>query len=155
MGLLAKNRRQRALSPMNNRNLSRGLFLIAISLAFGLQSLRYPIGDFSRAGPGLFPALVSFLLFVIGLATVVRSRFVARVHLDLHFKNIAIIIGSLCGFALISMAVNMIAGIVFMVFFSTLAGTSYSWWRNVKIAAGLVTMALVLQKLLGLNLPLY
>ena len=140
---------------MNNRNLSRGLFLIAISLAFGLQSLRYPIGDFSRAGPGLFPALVSFLLFVIGLATVVRSRFVARVHLDLHFKNIAIIIGSLCGFALISMAVNMIAGIVFMVFFSTLAGTSYSWWRNVKIAAGLVTMALVLQKLLGLNLPLY
>lgn len=155
MGLLAKNRRQRALSPMNNRNLSRGLFLIAISLAFGLQSLRYPIGDFSRAGPGLFPALVSFLLLLIGLATVIRSRFVERVHLDLHFKNIAIIIGSLCGFAVISMFVNMIAGIVFMVFFSTLAGTSYSWWRNVKIAAGLVTMALVLQKLLGLNLPLY
>ncbi|WP_181360564.1 tripartite tricarboxylate transporter TctB family protein [Variovorax sp. WS11] len=140
---------------MNNRNLSRGLFLIAISLAFGLQSLRYPIGDFSRAGPGLFPALVSFLLFLIGLATVIRSRFVERVHLDLNFKNIAIIIGSLCGFAVISMVVNMIAGIVFMVFFSTLAGTSYSWWRNVKIAAGLVTMALVLQKLLGLNLPLY
>jgi hypothetical protein len=155
MGLLAKNRRQRALSPMNNRNLSRGLFLIAISLAFGLQSLRYPIGDFSRAGPGLFPALVSFLLLLIGMATVIRSRFVERVHLDLHFKNIAIIIGSLCGFAVISMFVNMIAGIVFMVFFSTLAGTSYSWWRNVKIAAGLVTMALVLQKLLGLNLPLY
>ena len=140
---------------MNNRNLSRGLFLIAISLAFGLQSLRYPIGDFSRAGPGLFPALVSFLLFLIGLATVIRSRFVERVHLDLNFRNIAIIIASLCGFAVISMVVNMIAGIVFMVFFSTLAGTSYSWWRNVKIAAGLVTMALVLQKLLGLNLPLY
>ena len=140
---------------MNNRNLSRGLFLIAISLAFGLQSLRYPIGDFSRAGPGLFPALVSFLLFVIGLATVVRSRFVARVHLDLNFKNIAIIIASLCGFAVISMVVNMIAGIVFMVFFSTLAGSSYSWVRNVKISLGLVAMALALQKLLGLNLPLY
>ncbi len=140
---------------MIDRNLARGLFLIAISLAFGLQSLRYPIGDFSRAGPGLFPALVSFLLLLIGLATVIRSRFVERVHLDLNFKNIAIILGSLCGFAVISMYLNMIAGIVFMVFFSTLAGTSYSWWRNVKIAAGLVTMALVLQKLLGLNLPLY
>ena len=140
---------------MNNRNLSRGLFLIAISLAFGLQSLRYPIGDFSRAGPGLFPALVSSLLFLVGLAIVIRSRFVERVPLDLNFKNIAIIIVSLCGFAVISMVVNMIAGIVFMTFFSTLAGSSYSWWRNVKIAAGLVTMALVLQKLLGLNLPLY
>ena len=28
---------------------------MAISLAFGLTSLRYPIGEFSRAGPGLFP----------------------------------------------------------------------------------------------------
>jgi hypothetical protein len=140
---------------MIDRNLARGLFLIAISLAFGLQSLRYPIGDFSRAGPGLFPALVSFLLFLVGLATVIRSRFVERVQLDLNLKNIAIILASLCGLAVISMYVNMIAGIVFMVFCSTLAGTSYSWWRNVKIAAGLVTMALVLQKLLGLNLPLY
>ncbi|CAN7700635.1 MULTISPECIES: tripartite tricarboxylate transporter TctB family protein [unclassified Variovorax] len=140
---------------MIDRNLARGLFLIAISLAFGLQSLRYPIGDFSRAGPGLFPALVSSLLFLVGLATVIRSRFVERVHLDLNLKNIAIILTSLCGLAAISMYVNMIAGIVFMVFCSTLAGTSYSWVRNVKIAAGLVTMALVLQKLLGLNLPLY
>lgn len=140
---------------MIDRNLARGLFLIAISLAFGLQSLRYPIGDFSRAGPGLFPALVSFLLFLVGLATVIRSRFVERVQLDLNLKNIAIILASLCGLAVISMYVNMIAGIVFMVFCSTLAGTSYSWWRNVKIAAGLVTMALVLQKLLGLSLPLY
>jgi hypothetical protein len=140
---------------MIDRNLARGLFLIAISLAFGLQSLRYPIGDFSRAGAGLFPALVSSLLFLVGLATVIRSRFVERVQLDLKLKNIAIILASLCGLAVISMYVNMIAGIVFMVFCSTLAGTSYSWWRNVKIAAGLVTMALVLQKLLGLNLPLY
>jgi hypothetical protein len=140
---------------MNDRNLARGLFLIAISLAFGLQSLRYPIGDFSRAGPGLFPALVSSLLLVIGIATVIRSRFVERVHLDLNFKNIAIIMASLCGFAVISMYVNMIAGIVFMVFCSTLAGTSYSWVRNVKIAAGLVLMALAFQKFLGLNLPLY
>jgi predicted MFS family arabinose efflux permease len=140
---------------MNNRNLVRGLFLVAIALAFGLTSLRYPIGDFSRAGPGLFPAMVSALLLLIGLATVVQSFFVERVHLDLNFKNIAIIIASLCGLALISTYVNMIAGIVFMVFCATLAGTSYSWVRNVKIAAGLVAMALVLQKLLGLNLPLY
>lgn len=138
-----------------NRNLVRGVFLIAIALAFGLQSLRYPIGDFSRAGPGLFPAVVSAMLFLIGGITVVRSFFVERVHLNLNFRNIAIIMTSLCGLALISTYVNMIAGIVFMVFCSTLAGSSYSWVRNVKISAGLVAMALVLQKLLGLNLPLY
>lgn len=138
-----------------NRNLVSGLFLMAISLAFGLQALRYPIGDFSRAGPGLFPALVSSLLLLIGVITVIRSFYVERVQLNLNFKNIAIILASLCGLALISTYVNMIVGIIFMVFFSTLAGTSYSWVRNVKISAALVAMALVLQKFLGLNLPLY
>src|SRR5947207_7124578 len=111
---------------MNDRNLVRGLFLIAISLAFGLASLRYPIGQLSRAGPGLFPLIVSSLLLLIGLLTVVRSRFVERVHLDFNVKNIAIIIASLCGFAVISLYVNMIAGIVFMVFCASFAGTSYS-----------------------------
>jgi hypothetical protein len=128
---------------------------VAISLAFGLQALRYPIGDFSRAGPGLFPAMVSGILLLIGVATVVRSFFVEHVRLSINFRNIAIILGSLCGLALISTFVNMIAGIVFMVFFSTMAGSSYSWVRNVKISLGLVAMALALQKLLGLNLPLY
>ena len=128
---------------------------MAISLAFGLQALRYPIGDFSRAGPGLFPAVVSAMLLVIGVITVVRAFYVERVRLNLNFKNIAIIIASLCGLALISTYVNMIVGIIFMVFCSTLAGSSYSWVRNVKISAGLVAMALVLQILLGLNLPLF
>lgn len=128
---------------------------MATSMAFGLGSLRYPMGQFSRAGPGLFPLLVSSLLFLIGLITVVRSRFVERVHLSFNLKNIAIILLSLCGFALISEHLNMIAGIVFMVFCASFAGTSYSVVRNVKIAAGLVAVAFAFQKLLGLNLPLY
>ena len=140
---------------MNDRNLVRGVFLIAISLAFGLVSLRYPTGQFSRAGPGLFPLLVSCLLLLIGLITVVRSRFVERVHLDFKMKNIAIILASLCGFALISEHLNMIAGIVFMVFCASFAGTLYSVVRNLKVSAGLIAFAFAFQKLLGLNLPLY
>ncbi|HXE50775.1 MAG TPA: tripartite tricarboxylate transporter TctB family protein [Ramlibacter sp.] len=141
---------------MNDRNLLRGLFVIAIALGFGLASLRYPIGEFSRAGPGLFPLATSCILFVIGLTIVVRSRFVEHVHIQLNLKNIAIILGSLGGFALISEHLNMIAGIVFMVFCASLAGTaSYSVMRNLKVAAGLIAVALAFQKLLGFNLPLY
>jgi NADH:ubiquinone oxidoreductase subunit K len=139
---------------MNNRNLVRGLFLMAFALVFGLWSRQYHFGDFSRAGPGLFPLLVSCLLFLIGVITVVRSRFVERVHLEFTFRNIAVVLASLCGFVLISEHVNMIAGIVFMVFCSTYAGTSYSIMRNVKISAGLIAIAFALQELLGLNLPL-
>jgi len=140
---------------MNDRNLARGLFLVAISLAFGLTALRYPIGDFARAGAGLFPVVVSSMLLLIGIATVVRSRFVAKIPMDVHFKNIGVILGSLCAFAVITLFVNMLTAIVAMVFIATLAGTNYSWKRNVKISIGLCLMAFVFAKLLGMNLPLY
>jgi len=141
---------------MNDQNLLRGLLLIAVSLGFGITSLRYPIGQLSRAGPGLFPTLVSGLLLLIGVISVVRSRFVERVPADVKAKNIAIILASLCGFALISEHLNMIVGIVFMVFCASFAGTaSYSVVRNLKISAGLIAIALAFQKLLGFNLPLY
>lgn len=140
---------------MNNQNLIRGLFLMAIALAFGLQSFHYSIGDLARAGPGLFPLLVSGLLLLVGLAMVVRAYFTAPVRMDFQFKNIAIILLSLCGFAEISEHINMIAGIVFLVFFAGLAGRDYSVMRSLKIAVGLVVVAVVFQKFLGLQLPLY
>jgi hypothetical protein len=140
---------------MNNLDLVRGLFLVAISLAFGLASFRYPIGQFSRAGPGMFPLLVSCLLLLIGLIMVVRSRFVERVHLNFSMKNIALILSSLCGFAVLSEHLNMVVGIMFLVFCASFAGTSYSVVRNLKISAGLIAVAFAFQRLLGLNLPLY
>lgn len=141
---------------MNNRNMARGLFLLAISMAFGLPALRYPLGTVSRPGPGMFPVAMSALLFLIGVITVVRSRFLTPERVEFNTKNIAIILASLCGFALVSHYLNMILGIVFMVFCASSAGSSrYSVPRNLKIAAGLIAVALVFQKLLGFNLPLY
>ena len=99
--------------------------------------------------------MVSSLLFLIGLATVVRSRFVERAHLNFNLRNIALIVLSLCGLAVISLYLNMIVGIVFMVFCASMAGTSYSVMRNLKISAGLIAVGFAFQKLLGLNLPLY
>ena len=128
---------------------------MAISLIFGLEAARYSIGQFSRPGPGMFPLMVSSLLFLIGVITVVRSRFVEATPLAFSLRNISIILLSLCGFALVSKFVNMIAGIVFMVFCASFAASSYSVVRNLKICAGLIAVGLAFQKLLGFNLPLY
>src|SRR5256885_5504569 len=133
---------------MNDRNLVRGFVLIAISLAFGLTALGYPIGSFSRAGAGLFPLMVSGLMLLTGVATVVRSRFVEHIPLDFKMKNIAITLASLGGFAVVSRFVNMTAGIALMVFVAAFAGTSYSVSRNFKVAAGLIAVAFAFQKLL-------
>ena len=140
----------------NNRNFVRGLFLMAIALLFGLVAKsNYAIGEFSRSGPGLFPVMISVFLFVVGLLSVVRSHFVPPVPLEHSVKNIAIIMLSLVGFTVISEYLNMILGIVFLVFFSTLAGTSYSVVRNIKISVGLVAVAFAFKNFLGLSLPLY
>jgi hypothetical protein len=83
------------------------------------------------------------------------SRFVERQPLQFNFKNIGLILGGLCGFAIVSHFLDMAVGIVFMVFVGSLAGTSYSWKRNLQISAGLIAVAFAFQKLLGLNLPLF
>ena len=140
---------------MPDRNLVRGLCMVAIAVIFGLPSLRYPIGRFDRAGPGLFPLLVSGLLLLLGVSAVLRSRFTQRVPLNLGIKHIGLIVTSLCGFALISTRLNAVVGIAFMVFCSALAGKSYSLTRNLGVTVALIGVAVVFQKLLGLDLPLY
>ncbi|MBS0426214.1 MAG: tripartite tricarboxylate transporter TctB family protein [Proteobacteria bacterium] len=141
---------------MIDKNLARGIFILLFAILFGVPAvLNYPIGHFARGGPGLFPTMVSVLLGMIGIAMIVRSRFVKSEPLSLNVKNIAIIVGSLCAFAIISEHVNMIVGIVAMVFIAAIAGTNYSWLRNVKISVALVLIAFGFQRLLGLNLPLY
>jgi hypothetical protein len=140
---------------MSNSNFVRGLCLMAIALLFGVVSLNYKIGELSRSGPGLFPMMVSAFLFLLGLLTVVRAHFVAPVPLGYNVKNIALILLSLCGFVLASKFLNMTLAIVFLVFCATLAGTSYSVVRNIKISLGLIAVALAFKHLLGLNLPLY
>ena len=140
---------------MSNRNLLKGAFLILFALTFGFGALRYPMGSAGRAGPGLLPLLVSTLLLLLGIAILVRSFLAERVAMSFHVKSIAIILASLCGFALISEFVNMIAGIVFLVFCASAASTSYSVVRNLVLAGGLVAVAVAFKKFLGLQLPLY
>lgn len=139
---------------MNNLNLVRGLFLMAIALLFGVGALSYKVGEFSRAGPGLFPLMVSSVIFVLGLVTVVRSFFVKPIPMDYNLKNIGYVLLGLCGFAVLSQYLNMIAGILFLVFCTAFSGTSYSVVRNLKISAGLVVVAFMFRQLLGLQLPL-
>jgi hypothetical protein len=139
---------------MIDRNMARGLFLAALALLFGLGAFRYPIGTMSRAGPGLFPLLVSSALLLIAIATIVRARYVPRIPMEFNPRNIGLLLGALVAFSLVSHLVNMAAGIVVMVVIASFAASTFSWKRVVQVAAGLVAIAFAFQKLLGLNLPL-
>ena len=140
---------------MNDQNLWRGLFISSVAVAFGAAAARYPLGDLTHVGSGLFPLMVSGLLLLIGVTMTARCLFVEKQPIEFGLRNIAIILASLCGFALVSEVVNMTAGIAFLVFFSGIAASSYSWKRNVKISVVLILIAFAFRNLLGLNLPLF
>jgi hypothetical protein len=140
---------------MNDQNLWRGLFISAVAVAFGAAAARYPLGDLTHVGSGLFPLMVSGLLLLVGVTMIARCLFVEKKPIDFSLRNVAIILTSLCGFAFVSQVLNMIAGIVFLVFFSGIAASSYSWKRNIKISVVLILIAFAFRNFLGLNLPLY
>ncbi|MDR0274662.1 MAG: tripartite tricarboxylate transporter TctB family protein [Burkholderiaceae bacterium] len=140
---------------MNNQNLLKGVFLIAIALIFGIGAMRYQVGTFAHAGPGLFPLMVSSFVGFIGLMMMVRSRVLPKIPMDMRVKNALLVLFSLIGFAVVTHFLDMTAGILFMVFLSTLASRPYSWKRNLAIAGVLLGIAYAFQKLLGLNLPLF
>lgn len=139
---------------MLNQNVARGLFLAALVLFFASNALRYPIGDLAHAGPGLFPLLICVPLLIIAGAIILQARLSEPVPLQFNPKNIALIMASLVGFVIASEYVNAIAGIIVLVFVAGFAGTTYSWMRNIKIALGLIVVAYVFQRFLGLNLRL-
>lgn len=140
---------------MIDKNLARSLLFIAIALAFGLSSLGYQIGELAQAGPGLFPLMVSCLLLLIGLVSLIRARVVVPEPMTFKLRNILIILVSIAGFALVSELLNVTAGVFFLVFCSSLAASSRSWQRSLKISVGLAAIAFGLHHLLGLNLSLY
>jgi hypothetical protein len=140
---------------MNNRELLGGLLLIAVALFFGIQSLQYSIGELDRIGPGLFPLVVSILVLLIGILNVIRSRFVTRIPASFNLRGIAAIIGALVAFVALSEHVNMILGIIALVFCASLGAASYSIRRNVGISVCLIAIAFAFQKLFQLDLPLY
>jgi hypothetical protein len=52
---------------MSRKDLFSAVALFVFSLAFGLQTSRYPLGDLKRVGPGFFPLVLAVLLGILSL----------------------------------------------------------------------------------------
>jgi dolichyl-phosphate-mannose--protein O-mannosyl transferase len=137
---------------MFGKNQLQAFTLAAIALCFGLSALRYPLGDLSHPGAGLFPLLVSCLIFALATTKWIQSRLTANEPLHFSLRNIAIIMLALVSFVIASKFVSMIVGIVLLVFIASIAAGAFSWKRNLQISVALVLLALGFQKLLGLSL---
>ena len=137
-----------------NKNLLIGILFIIIALGFAIPATQYPIGGFGNPGPGLFPLMISVLLFINGVIALVDSKLQPSETVEIKFKNIAIITVALVCFALATDYINMSVGIVILVAISSFSADTYSIPRVIKISLGLIALAFAFKYLLGLNLPL-
>ncbi|HYW89213.1 MAG TPA: tripartite tricarboxylate transporter TctB family protein [Chloroflexota bacterium] len=141
---------------MKDQQLTRGLVLIAIALGFGIPASGYQVGTFSRAGPGLFPLLISGIVGLIGLVMIVRSRLEKKpVPMTFKVKNILIVLAALVGFVVIAEHFKVALAVVYLVFVASLAGSDYSIRRNLKICVVLFAFAYAFHTFLGLSLTLF
>jgi hypothetical protein len=140
---------------MIDRNLAQGVFLTVLALAFGAGALNYRLGTLSDAGPGLFPLMISGLLLIVGVISIIRSRFVEKKAMVFNLRNILLLLAALAAFAIVSELVSMSLGIIALVFVAACAGSDYSWKRNAKVAAVLLVVAFLFQQGFGLNIKLY
>lgn len=140
---------------MRNQQMARGFAQLLFAAVFAIPASAYPVGSFARAGPGLFPLLVSGIVGAIGLFSILQARLEPPEPVMPGFRNLLIVISGLVGFALIARYLGAIAAIVFLVFVVTLADATYSVRRNLKICAVLIGIAFAFRYGLGVQLPLY
>jgi hypothetical protein len=140
---------------MKDQQLIRGLVLIAIALGFGIPASTYQVGTFSRAGPGLFPLLISGVVGLIGLVMLIRSRLEKSGPVTFKVKNILIVLAALVGFVVIAEHFKVALAVVYLVFVASLAGSDYSVTRNLKICVVLFAFAYAFHAFLGLSLSLF
>lgn len=139
---------------MVNQVFARGAFLALIALYFVLQAPGYTIGSLNRPGAGFFAMMVGSLLLLNAVIIMVRSRLVEAPPLDFKLRNIALVISGLVSFVVVTEYANMLAAVAVMVTIVSFASDTYSWKRNVIIAA-LCLVAIGMRTGLGVNLPLY
>ncbi len=132
------------------------IYLIAGTIGL-LVGRDYPLGTAARMGPGFFPAIISTLLILFGVAAIVRS-FVTNGDAvgKVPWRALALIIGAACGFGTALNAVGFIAAAALLLLLCAAASEHFRFeWRAV---AGLVAMiaacSLVFVKALGLPMAL-
>ena len=120
-----------------------------------MQAMGYSVGAFSKAGPGMFPLIVSIMLLILSGAVIVRTWFMTARPLSFNWRNIGLVTIGLVGFALISEHVNMLVAIVVMVLTASYASDDFKLSRAIILAASLSLIALAMRYGLGFQLPLY
>jgi hypothetical protein len=140
----------------NANDLGAGIIYLAVGAAGLVLAPRYGMGSALRMGPGYFPAVLSGLLALIGVASLLRSlRGPVVAAPRLAWRPLLFIVLPVIAFGLLLRRAGLIVAVPVLVVGSARASAQFRWLPTLALAAGLTAFsALVFVKALGVPLPI-
>ena len=131
-----------------------GLIFAAVGIAALAIGREYSLGSATRMGPGYFPALLGWLLVVLGTMITARSSWIDGPSVGhIGFRPLIFIIGSMLAFAALLEDSGLVVSTVALVAIGCLASTETRIREVIPLTLALIAVALGLF-VYGLGLPI-
>lgn len=143
-------------APRSRNDLYVGAIFIALAVFFGSEARHYDLGAAGQVGPGLFPVVLSVLLFALGVAIGLQYW---RAHAEHHaravpWRAVILVCLSLFLFGYASDDLGLVPIVFLCSALTALSSTQNSLAAALGIAAAMSLLCFAVFKLgLGINLP--
>ncbi|MBX3661589.1 MAG: tripartite tricarboxylate transporter TctB family protein [Burkholderiales bacterium] len=143
------------LRQKDGRDLIAGALLIAIGMFCALYAAHhYPLGSVSRMGPGMFPAVLGYVLAALGLLIALPAWFRRGSLPRPEFRPLFFVLLGTLVFALTVERIGVVPAIFLLTGLSVLADSKLGIIGTLLLAAAL-SAAAVLIFLFGLGIPIH
>jgi hypothetical protein len=135
-----------------------GALMFIIGLSATLQSVHYRLGTLSRMGPGFFPASVSALLALTGIAIFLTAQpdGPKEHHGQAEWRGWILIASSIVAFIILGTWGGLVPATFAIVFISALADRDNNWKDALLLSIGVVLISIVVfWWLLQVQFPLF
>lgn len=131
------------------------LFCILGASAFFYARSKYDLGSLSEMGPGLFPAYMGIIMFLLGLGITIGALRKTYQKRDLNWRPLFAVVLGVLAFALTIETLGVAAAIFALVFVSAFPEPSLNFRKTLTLAVALVVIAYLVFKVgLSMNFSL-
>lgn len=131
-----------------------GGLLLALGLFAALYGMEnYRLGTPRHMGPGMFPAVLGFILAGLGLIIILSACFRRGSINPPDLRSLAAVLTGVCAFAIAAPRLGMVPAIVLLTIASSFADNKLRWGRTLLLSLFLSVLAvLIFRIVLGVQL---
>lgn len=143
-----------ALQIRRPKDFYSGLIFVVVGVFALVIGRDYSLGTATRMGPGYFPALLGWLLTILGAIIALRALWISGPPVGpIGFRPLVLILAGMLGFAALLEPAGLVVATVTLIGIGCLASSESRLRESVPLTIALIALALGLF-VYGLGLPL-